>query len=59
MSTSFWADGGLTSGRWAGATEIESFDFTLNADPARASLMYPGSKYEHLMLPMPSGDLSK
>lgn len=52
-----WAEGGphiMVVGR--SARETANFDFhALNADPARAHLMYPGTRYEHLMLPMPAG----
>lgn len=49
-----WAESGphiMVVGRGARARETFDFEF-VNADPARASLMYPGTKYEHLMIPV-------
>ena len=55
-----WLDSGphiMVVGR--AAREVGTFDFrAVNADPSRAHLMYPGTKYEHLMLPMPAGVLT-
>jgi hypothetical protein len=52
-----WAEGGphvMIVGR--GAREAANFLFyTQNANPEQAVLMYSGTKYEHLMLPMPAG----